>query len=193
MCRLVYIPRPFDGLHDWLLDLEASCGGHGTGVAVGDRVIKGREVSAAYSYHEIVDNHNTAVRNHRKRLPYLWHTRYTSSGGHHDSLCHPFKCAGGWLVHNGHWSALDAKAKAYDGPMSDTRLFSLMVNGSKDGFVGLTRDLNPPGVWLHMLHDGRLAIHKGSGSLVYCPELGAYCIVTSGKYRCHFVIIVTYV
>lgn len=65
------------------------------------------------------------------------------------------------------------KAKQIDNmPMSDTRLFSFLVN--KNGFLKMVNELRPPGVWLHMKYDGSLAVSKRGGSLCFSPKLGAW-------------------
>ncbi len=177
MCRLAYIPRPFARVGQWLKAMERSNGGHGCGVAMSDYSTKGTGTSAADTADIIRQAFDATRRAHKRHVPVLWHTRFTSSGGHHDELCHPFKCDGGWLAHNGHWGLFHDKAaklrKSSPGlPMSDTRLFSLMVDRS--GFEKAVLKWEPPGVWLHMNYDGDLAVWKGSGSLVYCPEFGAF-------------------
>jgi len=169
MCRLAYIKRPFDGMAAWLASLESSMGGNGNGVAVADRCVKGVSISVKRTVHAMDD-----LQRGRRHTPVLWHTRRTSSGNTHDDLCHPFPCDGGWLAHNGHWQWAHAEALKVNGfgPMSDTRLFSMVVD--RDSFESAVARLAPPGVWLHMRHDGKLAVWLGSGDLWYCSKLGAW-------------------
>lgn len=168
MCRLAYIPKPFDGMRGWLEQMERSAGGHGGGVAANKWLLKGVQVDARSTAREMLRVHNLMSKQKRRLPPFLWHTRRTSSGGHHDDLCHPFACAGGHLAHNGHWQAMHVQAQKIEGvPMSDTRLFSFVVD--KGGFIDAVLDAHPPGVWLHM-RDGQLAAWKSGGSLVYCPD-----------------------
>lgn len=173
MCRLAYIPKPFDGMKDWLEQMERSAGGHGGGVAAGKWLLKGIQVDARTTAREMLLVHLAAKKGKRKLPPLLWHTRLTSSGGHHNDLCHPFACDDGHLVHNGHWQAMHEQARKVQGtPMSDTRLFSFVVD--KNGFINAVLDNDPPGVWMHMDHDGQLAVWKRGGSLVYCPDMGVW-------------------
>ncbi len=170
MCRLAYIPKAFKGMAEWLAQLEQSAGGDGVGVAVGRRHCKGVRMTvqdAAAAAGEL------QMRG-RKRLPVLFHTRRTSSGGDSDELCHPFACAEGWLAHNGHWHAghVEAQKVKGRGPMSDSRFFSMVVDDL--GFEAAVEELRPPGVWLHMHRDGDLAVWKNGGSLFYCPSLGVW-------------------
>jgi hypothetical protein len=174
MCRLAYIKRPFRGMAEWLKSLEASCGGDGNGIAVGDRAVKGVKISVDETVQALHDLQPKRRRGKRKQRPALWHTRRTSSGGSSDDLCHPFPCDDGWLCHNGHWQwAHEAAIKINGfGAMSDTRLFSMVID--RDGFEKATTEHTPPGVWMHMRYDGKLAIWYGSGDLVYCPRLEAW-------------------
>jgi hypothetical protein len=178
MCRLAYIKRPFQGMTEWLRKLEQSAGGDGNGIAVGDRCIKGVKISVeetVQALHDMQPRKTKKTKRGKKIvLPALWHTRRTSSGGDHDALCHPHPCDGGWLVHNGHWQWAHEEALKVDnfGPMSDTRLFATVVD--RDGFEVAVKEHQPPGVWLHMQYDGKLAVWLGSGDLWYCPALGAW-------------------
>lgn len=160
MCRLAYLPRPFTGFSAWFRQLEDSCGGDGTGLAIGTKAIKSVHLTAEASALEAARILMTAKKGKKRQLPILWHTRRTSIGGTVDQLCHPFACDGGWLVHNGHWASMAAKASRKE---SDTLLFSRIVD--EQGFAGACLDACPPGVWLHMTHDGRLAIWKNGGQL----------------------------
>jgi hypothetical protein len=174
MCRLAYITRPFDGLTDWLRQLEKSCGGDGNGAAVGKAHVKGVKLSVE---HTVGFWHDMRKAHQSKKLampPMLWHTRRTSSGGDCDELCHPFECDGGWLVHNGHWQMAHERANrlTMKQPMSDTRFFSMVVD--ELGFEKAVEEFTPPGVWLHMLRNGQLSVFKGSGQLVYSPDLDAW-------------------
>ncbi|MDE2104739.1 MAG: hypothetical protein KGL39_46310, partial [Patescibacteria group bacterium] len=144
MCRLAYIRRPFDGMQEWLEQLERSCGGDGNGVAVGNGLVKGVSLTVQQTVIEI-ERH--AKRNHGWAHS-LWHTRKTSSGGDCDQLCHPFACDNGWLAHNGHWHQMAMEAKKFRGNWSDTRMFSLLVD--RTGFADAITKYEPPGVWLHM-------------------------------------------
>lgn len=173
MCRLAYIPRPFDGMADWLAEMERSNGGHGTGLAIGLRLVKAVKHDAEWAAAEIERNHRAAKKAHRRSAPALWHTRYTSSGSTVDVLCHPFACGGGFLAHNGHWHYMHTFAAKYK-DYSDTRMFSTVVD--KLGFAKAVHGYSPPGVWLHMLEDGRLAVWKQGGSLWYNPYL---CVLGS--------------
>ncbi len=175
MCRLAFVTRPFDGLTAWLRQLERSAGGHGNGAAVGGRHCKGTRLSVHHTVGFWHDLRRTAKAKHKVRPPMLWHTRRTSSGATLDELCHPFPCAGGWLAHNGHWPLAHERGlamQAEHGPMSDTRFFSMVVG--EMGFERAVDRFTPPGVWLHMLRCGRLAVYKGSGSLCWSPDLDAW-------------------
>ncbi len=173
MCRLAFIERPFKGLETWLKQLERSAGGNGNGVAVGRQVLKGIKLSVVATV-AAMHNLQPPRRGRKRPLPALWHTRRTSSGNSVDQLCHPHRCAGGWLAHNGHWSIAHTEAMKLTGrgPMSDTRFFSLLVQHR--GFLKAAREFRPPGVWLHMRDNGSLAAWKSGGSLWHCPELGAW-------------------
>ena len=179
MCRLAYIPRPFDGMVDWLQRLERSCGGHGSGVAIGRTVEKGVDLGALDTAKAYWRAAARAATKKKRIMPALWHTRLASSGARCDDLCHPFECDGGWLVHNGHWGLMHAEAQKIDGgddsdlmPMSDSRLFSAIVD--QRGFRESIERYHPPGVWLHMLYSGELAVWKGSGDLAYNRKTGAW-------------------
>lgn len=168
MCRLAYFKRPFAGLRNWLEQLEASCGGDGNGVAVGGGLVKGVHLTVAQTVAEI-ERH---ARANRGWAPALWHTRRTSVGGNKDVLCHPFACDDGWLVHNGHWHEMAQEARRFGDGWSDTRMFSVLVE--RDGFADAVAEHEPPGVWLHMRRDGKLAVWKGSGSLWHAADVGAW-------------------
>lgn len=173
MCRLAYLPKTFNDMDLWFSQMQDSCGGDGTGIAIGKHARKGVKLDSDGSCQEIWRHHRAASKGRRKKLPVLWHTRRTSSGGDHDDLCHPFPCDGGWLVHNGHFHAFAMEAQKLhsdDSPMSDTRLFSLTVD--RHGFTQAVLDIQPPGVWMHMLHDGSLAVWKRGGSLAWRPSDG---------------------
>jgi len=175
MCRLAYISKAFIGMQAWLNLMERSNGGDGSGVAIGDRVLKGYRMPATATGYEVTKRHTDARCRKKKIQPALWHTRLASSGDLCDDLCHPFPCADGWLVHNGHWHKMHEearKAATSHRPMSDTSLFSEIVDGV--GFSTAVLEMQPPGVWLHMLHDGRLSVWKRGGSLHFNPATGSW-------------------
>ena len=172
MCRVAYVKRPFADMERWFHQLECSAGGDGNGVAVGPHHDKGVDLSVEQTVGFV--EHYAARRREQKKapLPALWHTRRTSSGDSCDDLCHPFPCDGGWLVHNGHWGwAHQEAAKVQARPMSDTRLFSLIVDNN--GFESAVKKFEPPGVWLHMTRDGSLRVWKRRGDLCYSLGVGA--------------------
>lgn len=165
MCRLAFVTRRFKTLPQWLEQLERSNGGHGNGVVTADgEVYKGVDLR--------VEDTLCVLRG--TRAPALWHSRRVSSGPKCDELCHPFDCAGGWLVHNGHWSWGDFAAEIFQdllggGHVSDTRLFSKLVD--KMGFAKATAKYKPSGVWLWMNGKGKLSAYKNGGSLYYSANL----------------------
>jgi hypothetical protein len=57
------------------------------------------------------------------------------------------------------------------GPMSDTKLFAMIVN--RLGFFSATKKYRPNGVWLWMDKSGKLSIFKNGGSLWHSAKLGA--------------------
>jgi hypothetical protein len=153
-------------LPQWFAQLEKSCGGDGNGVAVGDDMCKGLRLQTKACARIVLQS----VR------PALFHTRYSSVGGRRNSLCHPFDCCGGWLIHNGHWEAGAMEANrqwALGGPMkSDTQVMSEYVD--KHGFAKTLRKILPPGVWLWMNRKtDELWVYKFGGSLWICEKLGA--------------------
>lgn len=168
MCRLAYFGRHFDALPAWLLQLEKSFGGDGTGFATQGVMFKAVDMTAEQSYDKIKT----------VKAPVLWHTRKCSSGRKVDELCHPFPCDGGFLVHNGHWYEGDMAARAMSDigeitdELSDTAFFARLVDSL--GFASAVIKYKPSGVWLHMNHRGRLALYKNGGSLHYCPKLQAW-------------------
>lgn len=182
MCRLAYIPHVFDGVDEWLSKLEQSAGGDGMGIAVGRKSLKAVQMTVEEA---VAAMHNLQPQRRGKHdpLPSLWHTRRTSSGGDSDELCHPFRCDGGWLVHNGHWHAMHLQAQQRGQLMSDSRLFSGVVHDM--GFEAAVKEMTPPGVWLHMKRGGELAAWKSGGSLVYCPKLGAYGSEPADGFKWH--------
>jgi hypothetical protein len=106
------------------------------------------------------------------KKPALFHTRRASIGGLSTSLCHPFKCHGGYLVHNGHWLEGAAIADQRQSLTSDTQIMAEFVEDL--GFEEAMRKLDPAGVWLWMdAKDGSLQIFKRGGTLWMCEELGA--------------------
>lgn len=166
MCRLAYITKRFQGLEPWLEKMDKSCGGDGIGLVTAGRCRKGLGVTVSYS-HDLI---------RKSRKPALWHTRRVSCGRKSSKLCHPFACAGGWLVHNGHWldGAISARilGDLWQGNLSDTALFARLVN--QFGFEKSTERYTPSGVWLWMDSKHQLSVYKNSGSLCYSKDLGAW-------------------
>ena len=171
MCRLAYVPPAAASainLRLWFLQLEASCGGHGNGVAIASKCRKGVALTTEMCA--------TFIETHK--LPALFHTRRASAGGKTGQLCHPFACRGGWLCHNGHWyggaqiaQALDDTGRT-DTLWSDTRVGSALVD--KLGFYQAMTKYNPPGVWLWLAPRGKVKVWKSGGELWYCQSLKAY-------------------
>lgn len=166
MCRLAYITERFQGLEPWLEQMDKSCGGDGIGVATQGRCRKGMHMTVRSSFALIM----------RSAKPVLWHTRRVSSGKKATSLCHPFPCAGGWMVHNGHWTEGHQTAEVLQdlgyGSLSDTAVFAQLI--TKLGLRKATENYAPTGVWLWMDRKHRLSVYKNGGSLYYSPNLGAW-------------------
>ena len=176
MCRLAYIRERPAQLSGWLAQMEKSAGGDGNGVVLAKRAACTKGVKVALS--ETVD----IIQN--SAAPALWHTRRVSSGIKSDDLCHPFQVAGGWMVHNGHWWDGDRASSILRdatglGPVSDTRLFSMVAD--RRGFRIACLDYRPQGVWLWMNPKGKLSVWKNGGSLWYNPELKTFGSETDGK------------
>ncbi len=166
MCRLARITRWWPGLEDWLRQLQRSYGGDGNGVASGGKCLKGLNVT----------NRKIAKRIKRSRLPSLYHTRWCSSGWRCSFLCHPFRCGGGWLAHNGTWyegaKTAEQWSKESGQPWSDTLVMAAVMD--RLGFAEAMERRNPSGVWLWQNYKGELHVHKRFGQLWHSPALDAW-------------------
>jgi hypothetical protein len=167
MCRLAFITRRFAGIPDWLEQMEKSFGGDGNGIAtLANGIRKGVNLSVKGTV-DILE---------QERGPALWHSRKVSSGMKCDELCHPFPTAGGFLVHNGHWSEGARMAEVldtiYEGDYSDTWLMARLIRVL--GFRKAVNRYKPSGVWLYMSKKGNLGIYKNGGNLWHSGKLRAF-------------------